>query len=885
VLSAVGEEIGRELTFGVALQLLEHRVLGASPEERERLFAGAARLAAPLFEVGSKQALYEGHPFSLLHGLYWLCANLSDEGPLLLTVDHAELADVPSLRFLFHLVQRLADLPMAVVLGTSYPRPAPQLALLEEIAQEPTTIALELPPLTPAAVADAIRQWLHPDADDDFCRACFEATGGNPLLLWELARDLSAGGVGGRAADAPRVRESAPSAIATAVLRRLEPLGPEALELARAVAVLGDGAEIDHAARLAHLDLAEVWRLADQLVRVDVLKADDRLTFAHPIVRRALHAERSAGERADAHLEAARILFDDGLPAERVAEQLLDARPGGGGWVVDVLMEAGRRARASGSTSVAARYLRRALEELSSPEEGAHILLELGHLEASTGDPRGLERLSQAMTLLDYPRLLAGAALSMGRLLYARGQPAEAATAFRRGAEALGDADERLLSQLRSGYTTAMRLANPASGELSDAASVADRDGGSAEERLLLAQAAFFAALRGERREAVRGTAMRAFGHGDLLREETPNGIGYYHAATALILAEELMAAEFALTAAIEEASGRGAVLGLATARYLRSLAILRRGRVEEAAADARQALAGEVEGWRLGPPAARAALAESLIQRGELEAAASQLRDDVEGGEEGGLPFPLFLSARGQLSLLRHAAERALDEFLECGRRLVEIGAGNCAFVGWRSGAALASSALGDRSGARRLAEEELRIAREAETPGALGRAMTGLGRVLGGEEGRGLLGEAVEILGGAQTVLFRAEALVQYGASVRRAGQRRAARESLAAGLDLAERLGARELAGRAREELLAAGARPRRTALRGVESLTPREKKVAELAAQGLSNRETADALFVTIKTVEWHLRHAYRKLGVSSRRELGAALARGSRPADR
>ncbi|HYY23213.1 MAG TPA: hypothetical protein VE780_15180, partial [Thermoleophilaceae bacterium] len=103
-----------------------------------------------------------------------------------------------------------------------------------------------------------------------------------------------------------------------------------------------------------------------------------------------------------------------------------------------------------------------------------------------------------------------------------------------------------------------MRLANPASGELSDAASVADRKGGSAEERLLLAQAAFFAALRGEPREAVRGTAIRAFGHGDLLREETPNGIGYYHAATALILAEELMAAEFALTAAIEEARGRG---------------------------------------------------------------------------------------------------------------------------------------------------------------------------------------------------------------------------------------------------------------------------------------------------------------------------------------
>ena len=441
VLSAVGEEIGRELTFGVALQLLEHRVVGAAPDDRERLFAGAARLAAPLFELGSKQALYEGHPFSLLHGLYWLCANLSDERPLLLTVDHAELADVPSLRFVFHLVQRLADLPLAVVLGMSLPCPPAQLALLEEIAQEPTTIALELPPLTPAGVEEAIRHWLDPDADDEFSRACFDATGGNPLFLRELARELAAAGVRGRASEAPRARDSGPGAIATAVLRRIEAIGPDALELARAIALLGDGAEIHHAARLAQLDLTEAWRLADELVRIDVLKPDDRLAFAHPIVRRALLAERSPAERADAHLEAARILSDEGLPVERVAEHLLQAPPGGGPWVVEVLMDAGRRARAAGSTPLAARYLRRALEELSSPEQGAHVLLELGHLEASAGDPRGLERLSQAMTVLDYPRLLAGAALSMGRLLYARGQPAEAATAFRRGAEALGDAD------------------------------------------------------------------------------------------------------------------------------------------------------------------------------------------------------------------------------------------------------------------------------------------------------------------------------------------------------------------------------------------------------------------------------------------------------------
>jgi ATP/maltotriose-dependent transcriptional regulator MalT len=102
--------------------------------------------------------------------------------------------------------------------------------------------------------------------------------------------------------------------------------------------------------------------------------------------------------------------------------------------------------------------------------------------------------------------------------------------------------------------------------------------------------------------------------------------------------------------------------------------------------------------------------------------------------------------------------------------------------------------------------------------------------------------------------------------------------AREALRRGLDLAERCGARAVAARARHEALAAGARPRRKALSGPEALTPRERQVAGLAAQGMSNREIAEALFVTLKTVEWHLRHAFDKLGVSSRRDLGRVLGR-------
>jgi DNA-binding NarL/FixJ family response regulator len=135
----------------------------------------------------------------------------------------------------------------------------------------------------------------------------------------------------------------------------------------------------------------------------------------------------------------------------------------------------------------------------------------------------------------------------------------------------------------------------------------------------------------------------------------------------------------------------------------------------------------------------------------------------------------------------------------------------------------------------------------------------------------------EAVRVLEGSQCALGRARGFVELGAALRRASRRRDAREPLHKGLDLAQRCGARALAARAQEELVAAGGRPRRQAATGIDALTPRERQVAGLAAQGMSNREIAEALFVTLKTVEWHLSRAYEKVEVRSRRELGAALA--------
>jgi len=194
----------------------------------------------------------------------------------------------------------------------------------------------------------------------------------------------------------------------------------------------------------------------------------------------------------------------------------------------------------------------------------------------------------------------------------------------------------------------------------------------------------------------------------------------------------------------------------------------------------------------------------------------------------------------------------------------------------GWRAEAALALFATGDAEGALRTARAELALAERWGAPRALGRALRVVGQLTGGADGLDLLRRSVDVLDGSPARLEGARSLAELGAALRRAGRRQEAREPLARALDAAEVCGAAELARGVGTELRAAGFRPRRSRLVGVEALTPSEARVAELAAGGASNREIAQALFVTTKTVEVHLTSAYRKLGARRRTDLARLL---------
>jgi DNA-binding CsgD family transcriptional regulator len=275
--------------------------------------------------------------------------------------------------------------------------------------------------------------------------------------------------------------------------------------------------------------------------------------------------------------------------------------------------------------------------------------------------------------------------------------------------------------------------------------------------------------------------------------------------------------------------------------------------------------------------PVTVAFLVEALIEHDDLDLAARELEESGLGGE---LPLawattPVLL-ARGRRRAAAGDHQRAVVDLLAVRDRCLRWGVDNPAMVPWRWNAALSLAHTGDRDHALVLVDEAIAVAERWGAPRSVGCALRAAGVVRGGRDGIELLEAAVGTLESSPAVAEHARAITDLGAALRRVGHRTDARRHLSAGLDLAHRLGAHAIARRAREELIIAGARPRRAALRGRDALTPSELRVAQLAAEGRTNKEIAEALFLTLRTVETHLTNSYSKLFITSRRQLREAL---------
>jgi ATP/maltotriose-dependent transcriptional regulator MalT len=311
----------------------------------------------------------------------------------------------------------------------------------------------------------------------------------------------------------------------------------------------------------------------------------------------------------------------------------------------------------------------------------------------------------------------------------------------------------------------------------------------------------------------------------------------------------------------------------------LRSHTALYAGLLLEAEADGRTAVDLSDDGSQ-DTPMAVAVLAEALLERGRPDEAQQLLTSHGLEGElhVSFLSAHFVLQARGRLRLRQGRWAEAVADLRQCGAALNAGGFVNPAFAPWwRPGAALAHVRLGDRDAARELAAEDLLLARRFGAPFSVGNALRVAALIEGGDTGLDMLGEAVRAHEGTTSPLWLARTLADYGAALRRAGQRTQAQQPLREALDLATRAGAVELAAGVRDELVAAGARPRRALRTGPHALTASELRVARLAATGQSNRDIAQALFLSLRTVELHLTHAYRKLHISTRHQLAAILA--------
>jgi DNA-binding NarL/FixJ family response regulator len=578
------------------------------------------------------------------------------------------------------------------------------------------------------------------------------------------------------------------------------------------------------------------------------------------------------------HRRAAAILAESNASLGRVAEHLLFAPPIGADWVVEYLRAAAREASARGSPESAASYLRRALDESPALVSDAGLFLELGLAEFSSNQQGWQDHLEAAVEKAQDRNIQVMAAVAAASALASHQHFARAVKICDQVADHLDSQahEDRLLLGC-----FAMNM------EMSSASVIARRPERARQllqqveddstSRATLAIAAMTAVMSNRPAKQVARLARRSVSVDprDVKDSRVPGWI--LPAIGALRLSECNDEAQALVDAALSDARATANAFLLPQLLYQRALLGLRRSDLAASEADAYAVLDTHgVAASDFCRQMATSVLVSVLRERGEYRLAALQLDRLGDEVEEGTIAASLVHHARGQLRFAENRYQDALDDFQHAGAIAIACQALSPCMMPWRSDSALSSLALGDTTRARREATEEVELARSFGAPRALGIALRAAGLISGGSEGEQLLRESVQLLATQDNRLEWSHALTDLGAMLRRTNRRSEARGPLRQALDCARRLGAEDLAQRAETELRATGAKPRRVQLTGLEALTASERRVAELACDGLTNREVAQALFVTARTVEGHLTHVFQKLNITARTDLAQAL---------
>ncbi|WP_435865613.1 ATP-binding protein [Streptomyces xanthochromogenes] len=879
LLAARGSEQEEGVAFHVVRQLVQPVLAATSEEEHRKILGSWYDIVAPAVGLVAGKSGVAPDPQGVRDGLDWLVTRFAVQyAPVVLVVDDAHWADEETLAWLTSFALRAADLPLLIVVAYRPEELPRHAAEFRRLATRHGSRPLDLSPFTPAAVSDLVRDVLGEGGDELFARECWALTAGNPYEAVELVARIRDRGIKPQYANATELRELASAVRGNGLIERLERLGPSAFRLTWAVAVLGTDARREMAAGVAGLGVEEMADAVGKLrdARILAEQSDDhpdRLDFFHPLVGTAVYRAIPSAMRVAMHGQAAFAVSEAGLGATSAARHILEMHPENDRWAVRQLRAAARDYLRAGAPDAARRCLARALREPPALEERAEVLFELGcsallnepattvnHLKAALEEPELAPELREAVTYR-----LAQALAHTDRM-------GEAAAIVGAEAKNSGSARTRLRMQAESFQWNAFRADEEDSPARSRSlARLAEHITGRGKaERYILGLRAWDAMVRGEPAETALRYAEEALEGGLSWTDDNWGFEVPVLVALTFMYCDQPGRADELFTQGIadcERKGWRGAHLsfGLTLLGYIK----FHRGRLSEAEDLVHSGLriADRVGHQVPAQWFALGILIEILLARGRVQDA-QELSDAYNYGQvvPNAVVYPDSETVYSELLIARGLRTDAEARLRAVGRRLEPRGMRNPMWCPWRP--LLAQTiAHTDPVEASAIAQEGVEIARRFGTPGAVGRALHAAAKVTSGADSLALMSEAVRQLEKSPAAYELAQALIDHGAMLSRAGLPQDAADLLMRGLESAALCGADALAARAREELAASGLRPLQLRAVDSDSLTSQEKAVAERAAQGWENRRIAEELGTKERTVELLLSGAFRKLGTN------------------
>jgi DNA-binding CsgD family transcriptional regulator len=852
VLRARGVESEADVPFAGLAELLRPALTAIDriPELQAQALSGALALAPA-------SALDR---FAIGAATLSLLSAYSDDAPVALLVDDAHNLDGSSADALLFAARRLVADPIALVFTVREGEPS----LLDGADLR----VLHVPGLDRADAEELLRR---AEVTGDAAERLYQATGGNPLALLELASESDRLTPGeGPVPISTRIAE--------AFSRRLESL-PEETRRLLLLAAAGDPRDAAALARAAGAEGLELTALtaAEEagLVRLE----SGRVEFRHPLVRSAVYADASPHDRRGAHAALAAALPDRDV--DKRAWHLAAASVGPDEHAAAALEQAGLRARARSAYGVAAAAFEHAAR--LAPSDEPRLALEAAEAASLAGDDaHALALLGAAGGDLDDAALAARVDRLHGRLALRRGPVMDSYPFFVAGAERIASADpeaavgmlaEAALAAFYAGDMAAMLAAEQRAEELARGVDTPRSAFFAANARAI----AFVLAGRGDAGARAAREAIRILEASDELRDD-PRLLGW--AALAPLWLREAETGRSLIALAVDRARSQAAIGVLpGLLNYLaRDQSTTDQWAAAQASYDEGMRLAREL-GQRAEYAVALGGRAWLEARMGREQACREHAAEAASLCEELGIgTLGLWtLAALGDLELGLGRPEEAARHYE---RQAAELDARGIADA--------------DLSPAPELVETYLRLGRTGDAERTSARFVVsaeGKGQAWAlarAARCRGLLGdaeafdEALALHAQTADLYETARTQLAYGARLRRSRKRVLAREQLRAAVESFDALGAPMWAEQARAELLATGETARRRDAGTLDQLTPQELQIARLLAEGKTTREAAAAVFLSPKTVEYHLRHVYQKLGISSREELAYRFG-GSEPA--